>query len=113
MGRSPRTLRHYPRRLGAKLLQIRMALGLSQNGMLERLGSPEGLLGTSISAYERGLRDPPLVILLKYARIANVAVEALIDDDLDLPEKLPARSKNEGSKRKRPARAGTKRRARS
>ena len=109
MGRSPRTLRHYPRRLGAKLLQIRTALGLSQNGMLERLGSPEGLLGTSISAYERGLREPPLVILLKYARIANVAVEALIDDDLDPPEKLPAKSKSEVGKRRRPGRASSKR----
>lgn len=104
MVRSPRTLRHYPRRLGAKLLQIRTAPGLSQNGMLERPGSPAGLLGTSISAYERGAREPPLVILLKYARVAHVAVEALIDDDLDLPEKLPAKSKNEGARRKRPAR---------
>lgn len=108
MGRSPRTLRHYPRRLGAKLLQVRMALGLSQNGMLERLGSPEGLLGTSISAYERGAREPPLLVLLNYARVANVGVEALIDDDLDLPERLPAKSKSGGIKRKRPAPAGTK-----
>jgi transcriptional regulator with XRE-family HTH domain len=108
MGRSPRTLRHYPRRLGAKLLRIRTALGLSQNGMLERLGSPEGLLGTSISAYERGAREPPLLVLLNYARIASVGVETLIDDDLDLPERLPAKSKSEGTKRKRPAPAGTK-----
>jgi transcriptional regulator with XRE-family HTH domain len=108
MGRSPRTLRHYPRRLGAKLLQIRTALGLSQNDMLERLGSPEGLLGTSISAYERGLREPPLVVLLKYARAANLAVEALIDDDLDLPEKLPAKSKSKRARKKRPVRVGTK-----
>lgn len=109
MGRSPRTLRHYPRKLGAKLLQIRTALGLSQNGMLERLGSPEGLLGTSISAYERGVREPPLVVVLKYARAANIMVEALIDDDLDLPKKLPARSKSEGTKRRRPARGDVKR----
>jgi hypothetical protein len=39
----------------------------------------------------------------------DVAVEALIDDDLDLPEKLPAKSKSEGTKRRRPARAGVKR----
>lgn len=112
MGRSPRTLRHYPRRLGAKLLRIRTALGLSQNGMLERLGSPEGLLGTSISAYERGAREPPLLVLLKYARAANVAVEALIDDDLDLPEKLPSGSKSEGIRRK-PSRARAKGKAHS
>lgn len=107
MGRSPRTLRHYPRRLGAKLLRIRTALGLSQNGMLERLGSPEGLLGTSISAYERGAREPPLLVLLKYAHAANVTVEALIDDDLDLPEKLPSESKSEGIRRN-PSRARAK-----
>lgn len=100
MGRSPRTLRHYPRRLGGKLLRIRVALGLSQNGMLERLGSPEGLLGTSISAYERGAREPPLLVLLKYAREANVVVEALIDDELDLPEKLPAKSKSRSAQKK-------------
>lgn len=113
MGRLPRTLRHYPRRLGAKLLQIRTALGLSQNGILERLGSPEGLLGTSISAYERGAREPPLIVLLKYARAVNVAVEALIDDDLELPKRLPVQSGHKGAKRKRPARAGTKSQARS
>jgi transcriptional regulator with XRE-family HTH domain len=92
-------------------LQIRTALDLSQNGMLERLGSPEGLLGTSISAYERGVREPPLGVLLTYARAANVAVEALIDDDLDLPERLPSRSKSDGTKRRRPARAGIKKQA--
>jgi len=108
MGRSPRTLRHYPHRLGAKLLQIRTALNLSQNGMLERLGTPEGLLGTSISAYERGVREPPLVVVLKYARAANIAVEALIDDELDLPANLPTKSKSEGVKRRRPSRAGSK-----
>ena len=108
MGRSPRTLRHYPRRLGEKLLHIRSSLGLSQNGMLERLGAPEGILGTSISAYERGAREPPLLVLLEYARAANVLVESLIDDDLDLPYKLPAKLKSEGGKRKRP-RAGAKR----
>ncbi len=77
--------------------------------MLERLGSPEGLLGTSISAYERGTREPPLLILLKYARMAGVNVEELIDDDLDLPAKLlntrkhreVSRSSNSNRARKR------------
>lgn len=101
MGRAPRNLRHYPKRLGEKLLQIRTALNLPQTGMLERLGSPKGLLGTSISGYERGVREPPLLILLAYARIAGISVDALIDDGLDLPEKLPANPKSEGIRHKK------------
>jgi transcriptional regulator with XRE-family HTH domain len=93
MGRAPRQARHYPKRLGEKLLHIRTYLDLSQTGMLERLGAPEGLLGTSISAYERGAREPPLLILLKYAKVARVSVEVLIDDDLDLPIKLASTRK--------------------
>jgi transcriptional regulator with XRE-family HTH domain len=96
MGRSSRRSRHYPKRLGEKLLQIRTALNLSQTAMLERLGSPEGLLGTSISAYERGVREPPLLVLLAYARIAGVSVDVLIDDKLDLPVKLPSRRRERG-----------------
>lgn len=89
MGRASRQARHYPKRLGEKLLQIRTALGLSQNEMLKRLGSPEGLLGTSISAYERGVREPPLLIILEYARSAGICADALLDDGLYLPAKLP------------------------
>jgi transcriptional regulator with XRE-family HTH domain len=69
--------------------------------MLARLGETDELFRSSISAYERGMREPPLPILLKYARLANVYVEALIDDDLDLPERLPATPKNEGIKCKK------------
>lgn len=93
MGRAPRQARHYPKRLGEKLLHIRTYLDLSQTGMLERLGAPEGLLGTSISAYERGAREPPLLVLLKYAKVARVSVEVLIDDNLNLPVKLVSKRK--------------------
>lgn len=99
MGRASRQERHYPRRLGEKLLQVRMALGLSQNEMLWRLGSPEGILGTSISGYERGVREPPLVILLEYARVAGVCVDVLIDDAVELPPKVPSTPKHRGSNR--------------
>lgn len=78
-----------PKRLSEKLLQIRQALGLSQNEMLRVLGSPERLLQTSISGYERGVREPSLLILLEYARVAGVCVAVLIDDELNLPKKLP------------------------
>lgn len=93
MGRATRQARHYPKRLGGKLRQIRATLGLSQNGMINRLGNPDGLLGTSISAYERGVREPPLLILLEYARLVGVSTDVLIDDEQNLPEKLPPKKK--------------------
>jgi transcriptional regulator with XRE-family HTH domain len=83
-----------PKRLPEKLLQIRLAMSLSQNGMLRRLNSPDRLLQTSISGYERGVREPPLLVLLEYARVAGVCMEVLVDDALELPEKLPDRSKH-------------------
>ena len=98
MARSPRPK---PARLPEKLLQIRLALNLSQGGMLRRLGLDERLSRTSVSAYELGTSEPPLPVLLDYARIANVWVDVLIDDELDLPPDLPTRTKSEGVKPKR------------
>lgn len=97
MGSSPRPK---PERLPEKLLTIRLALGLSQDGMLERLGLAESRYRSAVSGYELGTREPPLPILLRYARIAGVWVDVLIDDELDLPAKLPSPKKHEGIKRK-------------
>jgi transcriptional regulator with XRE-family HTH domain len=99
MGRGSRRKHHYPKLLGKKLLHIRKALGLSQNGMIKRLGSPEGLLGTSISGYERGIREPPLLIILQYARIAGICVDALLEDEVELPIDLPSIPKHSEFKR--------------
>lgn len=99
-----------PVRLAEKLLAIREALRLSQNEMIGRLGLSDELTQARISAYERGVREPPLLVLLKYARVSNVSVEALIDDELDLPEKLPASPKSEGNKKKAGAESATRRR---
>ncbi|PYS21500.1 MAG: hypothetical protein DMF72_17070 [Acidobacteria bacterium] len=41
---------------------------------------------TVISAYEHGTREPNLLTLLRYARLAKVHVENLIDDKLDLSD---------------------------
>lgn len=81
------------KRLGEKLLQIRNALGLSQSEMLRRLGFEDVLVYNRISDYELGKREPPLPVLLQYARLAGVSTDLLIDDELDLPAKLPARRK--------------------
>lgn len=81
-------------RLAGKLLQIRSALGLSQSEMLRRLGFEDTLDYKRISEYELGKNEPPLAVLLRYARVAGVCVEVLIDDNLTLPEKLPAKPKH-------------------
>jgi transcriptional regulator with XRE-family HTH domain len=80
--------RQKPERLAEKLLQIRMALGLSQDGMLERLGLADEFFRSRISAYELGNREPPLPVLLRYARLVGVSTDVLIDDEMDLPAKL-------------------------
>jgi transcriptional regulator with XRE-family HTH domain len=85
-----------PERLAEKLMAIRMALGVSQTELYRRLGVEHLIDYTRISTYERGKNEPPLMILLEYARLANVYVEALIDDGLDLPDKLPSPTKSEG-----------------
>lgn len=80
-----------PARLAEKLLQVRLRLGLSQSQMLRSLGDTGTRLhAPHLSGYESGKREPPLVVLLQYARAAGVPVEVLIDDDQDLPERLPA-----------------------
>lgn len=104
MGSASRRERHIPERLAEKLLHIRSALGLSQSEMLRRLGSPEKLQQSSISGYERGVREPPLLIVLEYARVANVYADVLLDDELDLPLQIPSLRKHEGVKRGRPTR---------
>jgi transcriptional regulator with XRE-family HTH domain len=85
-----------PERLAEKLLQIRSALGLSQNEMIRRLGYEGKIFQGTLSAYERGVREPALPILLEYARAANVYVDALINDSVDLPNVLPSRKRSEG-----------------
>jgi transcriptional regulator with XRE-family HTH domain len=95
-----KAVRERPVRLAEKLLQIRQALGLSQNEMIRRMGMANQIIQADISTYELDHREPPLKVLLAYAQTANIYIEALIDDEVDLPEKLPASPKSEGVRRK-------------
>jgi transcriptional regulator with XRE-family HTH domain len=83
-----------PKQLAEKLLRIRVALGLSQNGLIKalKLDVNQG----RISDYESGKGEPSLPVLLRYARLVNISTDVLIDDELDLPEKLPAKPKHAG-----------------
>lgn len=89
-----------PERLAEKLLQIRTALGLSQPQLHKRLGVEDLIEYNELSKYELGKREPPLKVLLQYARIAGVHIEDIADDELDLPEKLPGNYRHEGLRRK-------------
>ena len=92
----------YPRqkqvRLPEKLLKIRLTLGLSQNEMLRQLKLEGKFSRTSISNYETGDREPPLHVLLRYARTAGVCLDLIVDDELDLPERLPSNVSYQGIK---------------
>lgn len=89
MGRSSRPV---PEGLEEKLFYIRLLLGLTQRQMCERILSgldPEidriKLHVSHISEYERGMREPPLRVLLEYARIVQLPMDVLVDRFLFLP----------------------------
>ncbi len=96
MGRAARAR---PKRLPQKLSSIREALGISCEVMVERLRvlmPPDNLPKIhpqNISGYEQGEREPALLTLLAYSRMADIPLETLIDDDLELPNRLPRRKK--------------------
>lgn len=96
MGKSPRMK---PKRLPEKLRQIRERLGLSQNGLIRQLGFEEVLVQASISGYESGSREPPLPVLLRYSEISGLWLNSIVDDLVDLPERLPCPKMQEGRKR--------------
>jgi transcriptional regulator with XRE-family HTH domain len=102
MGRSRRPR---PTRLAFKLLQIRRGLGLTQQQMLERLDYHQSpVLLQHISAFELDKRDPPLPLVLAYARTAGVLLETLADDGMDLPEAFAGKTPLPQTKRGRPRR---------
>lgn len=94
--------RRNPRRLGEKLLTIRTSLGLSQRGLIRQMGLNDELSQAEVSMFESGRRIPSLLVLCEYARLANIWMDALIVDEVDLPERLPAKPKSGGIKKHAP-----------
>jgi transcriptional regulator with XRE-family HTH domain len=98
-----RSLRPRPTRLASKLLQIRLGLSLTQQQMLERLDYHHSPLPVSrISDFELDKRNPPLPLLLGYARAAGVTLETLADDGADLPGAFSGTAPLPQQKRGRP-----------
>src|SRR5437868_10335198 len=92
MGKN-KPLKYIPKRLGIKLRQIRLAIGLTQEEMLKLLDLPPVITQTTISAYERNAKLPPYFVLARYGDIANVWIDVLVRDSLNLPERLPSPTK--------------------
>lgn len=90
-----RSKRRRPSRLAEKLLSIRLELGLSQGGLIRHLGLEDQIERDYISKFERGILEPTLDVLLAYAQAISTSghgefLEVIIDDKMNLPEKLPA-----------------------
>jgi len=81
-GKGKSRKRPSPTKLAGKLKALRENLDLSQGELAKRIGVSDR---ASISGYERGEREPPLPVLLAYARLARVPMETLVDDKLKLP----------------------------
>ena len=80
--------RKQPKLLAKKLRAIRVALGLSQVRMAELLDESDPGL---ISRYEQGKREPSLLTLLQYSRLAGVVMDVLVEDQLELPKRLASK----------------------
>lgn len=87
-----------PTRLAEKLRDIRRKIdgGLTQDELVKRLGLEDEFDQERVSKFERGEREPPLHVLCAYADLANVTLDVLARDSLDLPADLPARTKSSG-----------------
>jgi transcriptional regulator with XRE-family HTH domain len=82
-----------------KLRQIREALGYTQEEIVRQLGLKAKVPRSYLSRFETGEREPPLEVLLRYSQLAKVWINALVDDAIDLPGKLPCNRMHAGIKR--------------
>jgi transcriptional regulator with XRE-family HTH domain len=79
-----RVRRNKPLKLSEKLLAIRKRLQMSQTEMARALELKVHY--SAVSNFELGTREPDLLIVLRYARLAGVSMETIVDDQINLPE---------------------------
>jgi transcriptional regulator with XRE-family HTH domain len=94
MGRGRRAR---PKKLQVKLCEIRRKLGITQEEMaisLIKHGAERTTHSGYVADFESGKREPSLLGILAYAKSIGVCADALLDDDIDLPEKLPSKPKH-------------------
>jgi hypothetical protein len=82
--------RSVPKLLAKKLLRIRQHLGIGQVEMARRLKHVPGAPGdgAAVSRFERGEREPNLLVVVAYANLAGIVIDPIVDDrwDMDLFE---------------------------
>ena len=84
--------RPQPKYLGKKLRAIRTEmLGMSQTEMSKALGLKVDY--SAVSQYELGTREPPLPILLQYARLVGISTDVLIDDEVELRNQIETKGR--------------------
>jgi transcriptional regulator with XRE-family HTH domain len=84
--------RPVPARLPKKLLKIRRLLDLTQEQLAESVSHlPSAPQSGHISRFEQGLREPNLIYLLEISRFSGVSLETILDDQLDVPDRLRRR----------------------
>ena len=73
--------------LGARIREVRLKRGLSQQSLAERVGIPQ----THVSAMELGIQFPNLLTILRLAVALECKVVELVSvfDKADLPSILP------------------------
>jgi transcriptional regulator with XRE-family HTH domain len=69
-----------PKYLAAKLLAIRKTHELTQNQLADKIK----VKAKRISEFELGRRTPNLILLLHYARLAEIPMEFLVIDEVDV-----------------------------
>jgi hypothetical protein len=83
--------------------------------MFDRLGDTGSSLWPGhIGEFETDRREPNLLVILAYGRVISTTgggelLETLLDDELDLPDRLPADPKKLTIKRKSPSTSKRKR----
>lgn len=85
-------MRHSPEKLPRKLLALREKLKVTQERMAELL-AVDDVTAARVGEYETGEREPDLIVVLRYARVAGVPMEALVDDQLRVPRPLNSPTK--------------------
>lgn len=74
-----------PKKLAGKLRVIREHFGYTGLQLAEKLSDDQiSVQRTDIPRFEKGIREPSLIVLLRYAKLANVSTDILIDDDIEL-----------------------------
>lgn len=82
------TRRPQSKYLASKILRIREVLNLTQPEIIERLDYEWELTQGMLSNFETGKREAPIPLIVAYARLVGMSTDFLIDDSLNLPEKL-------------------------